>query len=103
MTINTTVNEKICTLSPEGRIDTLTAPQLEQAFADNYESCDQMIFDLSKVDYISSAGLRVIVVAHREMEKKNGLILRNLSKNVENIINLTGFNKALHIEKNEKG
>lgn len=103
MTINTTVNEKICTLSPEGRIDTLTAPQLEQAFADNYESCDQMIFDLSKVDYVSSAGLRVIVVAHREMEKKNGLILRNLSKNVENIINLTGFNKALHIEKNEKG
>ena len=103
MTINTTVNEKICTLSPEGRIDTLTAPQLEQAFAHNYESCDQMIFDLSKVDYISSAGLRVIVVAHREMEKKNGLILRNLSKNVENIINLTGFNKALHIEKNEKG
>ena len=78
MTINTTVNEKICTLSPEGRIDTLTAPQLEQAFADNYESCDQMIFDLSKVDYISSAGLRVIVSSRREREKKNGLILRNL-------------------------
>ena len=98
MTINKTVYNNVCTLFIEGRIDTLTAPELEQAFADNADSCDKMIFDMSNVDYISSAGLRVVVVAHREMQKKDGLVLKNLSKNVASIINLTGFNKALNIE-----
>lgn len=98
MNINAIVKDNVCTLDVEGRIDTLTAPQLEQAFADYAGSCDKMIFDLSKVDYISSAGLRVIVVAHREMEKKDGLVLKNLSKNVESIINMTGFNRALNIQ-----
>ena len=96
--INSTVNDNVCVLTVEGGIDTNTAPQLEQAFRDNAENCEKMIFDLSKVDYISSAGLRVIVVAHREMEKKNGLILKSLSKNVKSVIDLTGFNKALNIE-----
>lgn len=99
MTINAVAENNICTLEIEGRIDTLTAPQLEKAFNEYAGSCDKMIFDLSKVDYISSAGLRVIVVAHRGMEKKGGLVLRNLSLNVENIINMTGFNRSLHIEK----
>ena len=98
MTIQITVNDKVCTLFVEGRIDTLTAPELEQAFTENAANCDKLIFDLSQVDYISSAGLRVIVVAHREMEKKDGLVLKNLSKNVESIINLTGFNRTIHIE-----
>ena len=98
MTINKTLENGVCTLFIEGRIDTLTAPQLEQAYADNADICDKMIFDMSNVDYISSAGLRVVVVAHREMKKKDGLVLKNLSKNVQSIINLTGFNKALNIE-----
>ena len=98
MNIHAVVEDRVCSLSVAGRIDTLTAPELEQAFADHSAECDKMIFDLSEVDYISSAGLRVIVAAHREMEKKNGLILRGLSKNVESIIKLTGFNRIMHIE-----
>ena len=98
MSIHAVVEDRVCSLSVAGRIDTLTAPELEQAFADHSAECDKMIFDLSEVDYISSAGLRVIVAAHREMEKKNGLILRGLSKNVESIIKLTGFNRIMHIE-----
>lgn len=98
MTITATVNEKIGTLSIEGRIDTVTAPQLEQTFADYAQSCDKIIFDLSDTDYISSAGLRVILIAHREMQKKGGLVLRNLSKNVESVITLTGFDRIVCIE-----
>ena len=98
MNIHAVVEDRVCSLSVAGRIDTLTAPELEQAFADHSAECDKMIFDLSEVDYISSAGLRVIVAAHREMERKNGLILRGLSKNVESIIKLTGFNRIMHIE-----
>lgn len=85
-------------LRVEGKIDTLTSPELEQAIADTYEDCGKLVLDLSKVDYISSAGLRVIVVAHREMEKHDGLIIRNLSKNVKNVLTITGFNKTLNIE-----
>lgn len=85
-------------LRVEGKIDTLTSPELEQAIADTYEDCGKLVIDLSKVDYISSAGLRVIVVANREMEKHDGLIIRNLSKNVKNVLTITGFNKTLNIE-----
>ena len=85
-------------LRVEGKIDTLTSPELEQAFADTYEDCGKLVLDLSKVDYISSAGLRVIVVAHREMEKHDGLIIRKLSKNVKNVLTITGFYKTLNIE-----
>lgn len=85
-------------LRVEGKIDTLTSPELEQAIADTYEDCGKLVLDLSKVDYISSAGLRVIVVAHREMEKHYGLIIKNLSKNVKNVLTITGFYKTLNIE-----
>ena len=51
------------------------------------------------VDYISSAGLRVIVATHREMEEKGGLVLRNVNRNVADIIKLTGFDAKLNIEK----
>ncbi len=98
MNITATIENKICTLSVEGRIDTLTAPQLEQAFAENADKCDKIIFDLAKTEYISSAGLRVIIVAHREMEKKDGLVLKNLSKNIASIIKMTGFDKKIPIE-----
>lgn len=98
MNIKKCTENNVCTLFVEGRIDTLTAPELEQAFIDNAEDCDKMIFDLSETEYISSAGMRVILVAHREMEKRDGLVLRNLSKNVANIINMTGFGRFVNIE-----
>lgn len=53
---------------------------------------------MREVEYISSAGMRVIVAAHRAMAPKGGLVLRGLTKNVSTIINLTGFNKILNIE-----
>ena len=82
----------------QGRIDTLNAPELEQAFIENAENCEKMIIDFSDTDYISSAGLRVILVAHRKMEKKGGLVLKNLSKNVASIMKMTGFVKYVNIE-----
>ncbi len=98
MNIKTSSHDNICTLFIEGRIDTLTAPELEQAFIDNAENCEKMILDFSETEYISSAGMRVILIAHREMEKKGGLVLKNLSKNVESIIKMTGFGKFVTIE-----
>ena len=98
MNIKVTENEKECILAIEGRVDTMTAPQLEEAVADHADSCDKMILDLSDTEYISSAGLRVILVAHRKMEQKGGLVLKNLNKNVDTIITMTGFRKKFNIE-----
>ena len=81
-------------------MDSTNASELEQsvnAYVDDY---DTLVLDLAGVDYISSAGLRVIVSTHKEMSEKGGnLILRNLNRNVSDIIRLTGFDKKLNIEK----
>ena len=98
MNIKVTKEGNTCILFIEGRVETMTAPELEQTFIDNAEDCEKMVFDFSQTEYISSAGMRVILVAHREMEKKGGLVLRNLSKNVESIIKLTGFGRFVNIE-----
>ena len=98
MTIETSMNEKECVIAVEGRIDTLTAPELEQSVMDNAQNSDKIILDMAGVEYISSAGLRVLLVAQKEMRKKEGFVLRNLNKNVQTILNLTGFNKVLVVE-----
>ena len=98
MNITVKNEEKVYTLVIEGRIDTLTAPELEKTFRDNAEKADKMIFDMSGVDYISSAGIRTIVLAYRVMGNKDGLVLKGLTNNVLTIIRMTGLEKKLTIE-----
>ncbi len=86
------------TIKISGGIDTLTAPELEQTFKEIEPQADKVIFDMKEVDYISSAGIRVLVYVHRAMSSKDGLVLRGLNKNVSTIISLTGFDKVLTIE-----
>ncbi len=88
----------VCTLVITDRIDTLTAPELGRIFEENADSCEKMFFDLSGVDYISSAGLRVLVSAHRKMSDKGGLILNGLTPDVLGILKMTGFDKKLTIK-----
>ena len=97
MNITVIKEENVCTLLIEGRIDTVTSAELNSTFQENAAGCDKMIFDMSGVDYISSAGLRVLLIAHKEMAKKSGLVLRGLNQNVLSILKLTGFDKTLNI------
>ena len=97
MKINTTYEEKICTLTVEGSIDALTAPELEQAVNTAAPQCEKMIIDMTDVDYISSAGLRVVVGANHKVGTGN-LSVRGLSTNVYEIFRMTGFTKYLNIE-----
>lgn len=97
MVLNTVLEEKTCTIFIEGSIDTLTARDLEQAVNDAAPDCEKMVLDMTKVDYISSGGLRVVVGANRTVGKGN-LTLRGLSPNVLEIFRLTGFTKVLNIE-----
>ena len=98
MTITVNQSENVCTLQIEGRIDTVTSAQLESTFQENAAGCEKMIFDLTGVDYISSAGIRVLIASHRQMDKKGGLVLRGLNRNVLSILKMTGFDKIFSIE-----
>ena len=98
MNITVKNEEKVYTLVIEGRIDTLTAPELEKTFRDNAEKADKMIFDMYGVDYVSSAGIRAIVSAYKIMGNKDGLVLKGLRNNVLTIIRMTGLEKKLTIE-----
>ena len=97
MKLNSTFEEKICTIAIEGSIDALTANELEQAVNEAAPNCEKMILDMAKVDYISSGGLRVVVGANHTVGKGK-LVLRNLEPNVLEIFRLTGFTKYLTIE-----
>ena len=98
MEITVKNEEKVYTLMIEGRVDTLTACELEKVFRENAEKADKMIFDMNGVDYISSAGIRAIVSAYRVMGSKDGLVLKGLRQNVLTIIRMTGLEKKLTIE-----
>ncbi len=97
MKLNTSFEENICTIAIEGQIDTLTAPELEQAVNDAVPNCEKMVFDMSQVDYISSGGIRVVVGTSHILGKDN-LTLRGLAPNVYEIFRLTGFTAFLNIE-----
>ena len=97
MKLTTSFEDKKCTITIEGSIDTLTARELEQAVNDAAPNCDTMVLDMEKVDYISSGGLRVVVGANRTVGKGN-LTLKDLAPNVLEIFRLTGFTKVLNIE-----
>ena len=98
MNITTKKEENVCTLIIEGRIDTITAPELDKVFQENADGSDKMIFDMTGVDYISSAGIRTLVAAHRKMSVKSSLILRNPDSSVLSILKMTGLDKKLNVE-----
>ena len=98
MTVNVTSENSAFTFMIEGRIDTITAPELEAKFKEIRPHAEKVTFDMTGVEYISSAGMRTLVAVHRAMSSKGGLTIKGLTKNVQSIINLTGFNKILNIE-----
>ena len=83
----------------EGGIDSTAAPELNQILDESLDGIDSLILDFQKVDYISSAGLRVLLVTFKEMTKKGKMVIRNVNSNVMDIFTMTGFINILQIEK----
>lgn len=95
MKIIRTENDDELTLSLEGRLDTLTAPQLEnENIAD---SVNTLTLNLAKLEYISSAGLRVVLTLHKKMSAKGELTVSNVNEAVLDVFNATGFTDILNI------
>lgn len=93
MKLKFTEIENEVTVGIEGRLDTVTAPELDKALAPYYESPAMLItIDCADMSYISSAGLRVVLTAHKCMTKKGGsIVVKNLNKEVHSVFELTGF------------
>ena len=99
MDINKTLEETTLTVSISGRIDTQTAPELQKELEGSIEGITDLILDFTDVAYISSAGLRTIVLVQNWMDNKNGtMIIRGANKNILNIFKVTGFDNFLTLE-----
>ena len=98
MTIDKKQNGASLTLFIEGRLDTTTAPELETVIGD-VEGLEELTLDLSKLDYISSAGLRLLLSAQKKMNKQNGTMkVTGVNETVSEIFEVTGFSDILTIE-----
>ena len=82
----------------EGRLDTTTAPELEKELEDSVNAANELTLDLEKLDYISSAGLRVLLSAHKIMSRKGGMNVVNPNEIVNEVFDVTGFSDILNIE-----
>ncbi len=98
MTISKQQNGKALTLALEGRLDTMTSPELENELKASLEGIDSLTLDFSKLEYISSAGLRVLLSAHKAMSGKGGMTVRNVNEIVREVFDVTGFSDILTIE-----
>ena len=98
MTINKSLNGTHLNVALEGRLDTVTAPDLEKVLKDSLESVDTLTMDFSKLDYISSAGLRVLLSVHKTMSKRGGMKVTNVNEIVAEVFDVTGFADILTIE-----
>lgn len=97
MTIEKAQNNGALTLALEGRLDTVTAPQLEAELKTALEGAKSLTLDFSKLDYISSAGLRVLLSAHKILASKGGMKVTNVNEIVREVFEVTGFADILNI------
>lgn len=86
------------TVALVGRLDTLTSPQLEGELRTAVNGITELIFDLSGLDYISSAGLRVLLSAQKVMNRQGSMTIRNVKPEIMDIFDVTGFVDILNIE-----
>ena len=98
MTIMKTQEHSTLTLFLEGRLDTTTSPQLEAELAESLTGITDLTLDLSKLAYLSSAGLRVILSAQKRMNKQGRMVVRHVNETIMEVFEVTGFVDILNIE-----
>ncbi|MBR4332789.1 MAG: STAS domain-containing protein [Clostridia bacterium] len=98
MTITKKQNGPALEIAVEGRLDTMTSPELENELKTCLGSADSLVLDCEKLDYISSAGLRVLLNAYKAMNGKGGMRLLHVNEIVREVFEVTGFADVLTIE-----
>ncbi|MBQ3113605.1 MAG: STAS domain-containing protein [Phascolarctobacterium sp.] len=98
MTIDKQLNGSELTLSLTGRLDTTTAPELEAVIKENITGVTNLVMDFAGLEYLSSAGLRVILSAQKTMNKQGEMVIRNVNETINEVFEITGFIDILTIE-----
>ena len=98
MTIESKRDNGKLTITLTGRLDTVTAPKLEETLREACNDVTVLIFDLAKLEYISSAGLRVLLSAQKTMNKQGEMVVKNVSSEILEIFEVTGFSDILNIK-----
>ena len=98
MPINYKIEAEKLTVSPEGRLDTMTSPEFEKELLNLLGGVSNLVLDMSKVEYVSSAGLRVILKAQKVMFNQGEMKLVGVNENVMEVFEITGFSNILKIE-----
>ena len=98
MTITKEQNGSSMTIALEGRLDTMTAPDLEAEIKAALDSVTDLTLDFSKLEYISSAGLRVLLSAHKALQEKGSMKVAHPNEIVREVFEVTGFDTILNIE-----
>lgn len=98
MTFDVKKDGEKLTIVPEGRIDNVTAPEFSKSIEDNIEGVKELIIDFEKLEYISSAGLRVLLTTQKSMSKIGSMKLIKVNDVIMDVFNITGFVDILTIE-----
>ena len=97
MTINKTQEGSCLTLALTGRLDTMTSPELEAELNRSLEDAQSLVLDFTGLEYISSAGLRVLLSAHKAMSGKGGMKVTHINEVVREVFDVTGFSDILNL------
>ena len=98
MTIQTNLNGSTLNVALEGRLDTTTAPQLEAELKESMDGITELNLDFEKLEYLSSAGLRVLLAAQKVMNKQGSMVIRRVNETIHEVFEVTGFIDILTIE-----
>ncbi len=98
MTITKEQNGQELCIALEGRLDTTTSPELEEELKGSLDGITGLTIDLAALDYISSAGLRVLLSAQKTMNKQGSMVVKNVSEEIMEVFEVTGFSDILTIE-----
>ncbi len=98
MNIRKTLEDEKLTVALEGRLDTVTAPQLEGELRTAVSGVSLLVFDLAALEYVSSAGLRVLLSAQKVMNRQGSMSIRNVTPEIMELFDVTGFSDILNIE-----
>jgi anti-anti-sigma factor len=98
MTIEKNLNNGILTVALTGRLDTIHTPQLEAELKENLPGVSHLVLDFTSLDYLSSAGLRVLLGAQKQMNRQGDMVVRNVNDTIAEIFDITGFSDILTIE-----
>lgn len=98
MTIEKKLTGTELTIMLTGRLDTITAPEFESEFKSSVSGIEKLVLDFAGLDYLSSAGLRVLLAAQKTMNKQGSMVVRNANETIAEIFDITGFCDILTIE-----